>query len=201
MPLTSEQIYNELSGEDVKEILMVRFADLLNRQPEFQRHLTLPRVKMSLNIQLEVHGRNPPEFAITDEFTVRMKDEGGAVPLPDLELSAQINANTDDPTGQAPDQIREEHGLPVMEPRRGPMGTIEDVPVVREERIKYAFNVTQDYGPMRSRQGNEGPIVGAEVIGSKNGGGGRAEVSPDFTRVRNPNHLDKYDPLDVNGQK
>jgi hypothetical protein len=200
MPLSAEQVFNELTGEDVKEILMIRFADLLNSVNEFQRHLTLPRVQMSINIHMEVVGRNPPTIDIDDEFVVRMKDQGGVSASVTHELSAEISTNTDFPNGQPPDQVREEHGLPIMVPKRGPFG-IEDVPEVRTERIKYAFNVTQDYGPQRARTGQEAPVVGAEVIGNKNGGGGRAEVSPDFTRVKSSNYLDRYDSTDVNGQK
>jgi hypothetical protein len=202
MPLSAEQVYNELSGEEVKEILLIRCADLLNKVAEFQSHLTLPRVKMSIRIGLEVWGRTPPTIEINDTLTVRMSDESIAQSNIDFsgepvneELEANISADTADESGQPPDEIRVEHGLPVLEPRRTPMG-IQDVPVVREEGIKYAFNVTQDNGPMRNRTGTEGPAIGAEVIAQK--GQGKSEVGPGFEQVRNPRYRDKYRPGDVN---
>ncbi len=202
MPLSAEQVYNDLNGSDCKEILLVRFADLLNQVREFQPHLTLPRVRMSLSIHLEVFGRTPPSLDITDDLVIRMRDPGligEELTHTEVELDAEINSDTTTPGGQPPDQIREEHGLPIMTPTKGPFGT-EDVPVVREDRIKYAAFVTQDYGPMRGRTGAETPVVGGEVISQKNAGAG-PEVSPDLSRVKDPGYQDHYDSLDVNGQK
>lgn len=204
MPLSAEQVYNDLNGSDVKQILLTRFADLINQVGEFQPHLTLPRTRMILSIHLDVWGRTPPTIDITDDLIIRMRDQN-QLSLPGIEqtahdLQAEINSDTTTPTGQPPDQIREEHGLPIMTPQKGPFG-IEDVPVVREDRMKYAAFVTQDYGPARSRTGQESPVVGGDVIAVKNGGGGRTDVSPDFSRVSNLGYQDKYDSLDINGQK
>jgi len=200
MPLSSEMLYNDLDGESVKEILLIRCADLLNQVKEFNRTTTLPRVKMKLSIHLEIHGCAPPTRDFSDELLVRMRDEGPIGEVIATDYDVTIDADPTSPAGQHPDQIREEHGLPVMEPRKGAFGNIEDVPVVREDRIKYAFHVTQDYGPVRGRTGNEGPVLGAEVIGTKNAGAA-PDVLPDRSRLKDPNYKDKYDVLDVNGQR
>jgi hypothetical protein len=207
MPLSSEQVYNDLTGADVKEILLIRFADLLNKVSEFRPQLTLPRVRMSLILHLDIVGRNPPSLALADELIVRMHDqrvyregesEIPAVPV-SHDLEAVINTNPDLPGEyQPPDQVRVEHGLPIMTPQRGPLG-MEDVPIVREG-VKYAFHVTQDYGPARARTGAEGPILGSEAISIKNQGGGYSSVKPDFNRVHDPKFRDTYDDLDANGQ-
>ncbi len=193
-------VYNDLDGESVREILLIRCADLLNQVKEFNRHTTLPRVKMKIAISLEIHGCIPPSREIGDELVVRMREQDSLGEVIATTLSAEIDSDPSSPSGLHPDQIREEHGLPVMEPKKGPFGNIEDSPVVREDRIKYAFNVTQDYGPARFRTGSEGPIVGGEVIATKNSGAA-PDLPPDRSRLKDPNYRDKYDSLDVNGQK
>lgn len=180
MPLTAEQVYNDLNGEEAREILVVRLADLLNSIPEFRRNISITRARMKLSVVVDVHGRTPPKFEVNDNFTISVRNPGEA-PL-DIEvtheLSAEINSDTTTEKGQPPDQIREEHGLPVMEPRRGPMG-MEDIPVVREDGRRYAAFVTQDYGPARFRSGMEGPVVGT----IRNTHGGSGVVSPDMSRL------------------
>lgn len=197
MPLSSEQVYNDLNGSDCKEILLTRFADLLNSVQELSHNITLPRVRMSLSINLEVFGRTPSEFTITDSLTIRAQN---VQYTPELQITKELEAviNSDVRNGgQAPDQIREEHGVPIMVPTKGSFG-VEDVPTVREDRIKYASFVTQDYGPMRGRTGQEAPLFG-EVISQKNTGGGRPDVSPDMSRLSG-GYTEKYDGLDTNGQ-
>lgn len=188
MPLSAEQIYNDLSGEDVKQVLLTRFADLLSQVGEFQRHLTLPRVRMNLLVHLEVSGRTPPSFDIKDDLVVRMREVPPLQPGQEetnvnLDLEAEINSDTTTPGGQPPDQIREEHGIPVMEPVKGAFG-YQDKPVVREG-VRYASFVEQDYGPARQRTGQEGPIVGGPTIGEKNSHGqGGGPIQPDFAEWR-----------------
>lgn len=201
MPLAPEMVYNDLNGEEVKEILLTRFADLLVQVPEFKRHLTLNRVRMKLTVNFEVFGRTPPQFALSDDLIVRTRDEtaqnrefppflagNNEIFTQNRSFSAEINSDTSK-GGQPPDQVREEHGIPVQTVQKGPV-SMEDAPVVRQEGIKYAFFATQDYGPMRNRTGNEQPILG-DVISAKNTHGGRSEVGPDFTQVKDPNYVDK----------
>lgn len=206
MPLSAEQVYNELNGEEVKEILFTRLADLLNRVPEFRRHLTLPRVRMTLSIHLDIVGRNPPTLEYTDDLVVRMRDAEytpGEENSPDYaepetiahDLTANVIADTTIENGQPPDLIREEHGLPILEPQRGAFG-IEDVPIVRPG-VRYAAFIKQDYGPARGRTGAEGPMVGGEVIAVK--GQGKPDVSANpMEKVKDPNYTDMYKPGDVN---
>ncbi|HEX6825886.1 MAG TPA: hypothetical protein VF077_06150 [Nitrospiraceae bacterium] len=138
MPLSAEQVYNDLDGEEVKEILIQRFTDLLSQIPDMQRHITMPRVSMKLTVELDVWGRTPNALQIQDEFTIRMKGE------------ASVNSN---PLlgGFPADQIRDQHQLPVMEPVRTPLG-IQDQPTVRtpapfkEGGRVYAARVTLDRG-------------------------------------------------------
>lgn len=141
MPLPSEQIYNDLNGEECKEILVRRFLDLLTQSPYFMRHLTLPRVKMSLIVHLELWGCTPPELDITDEVVIRTRDLQAEPELADeATLETEIDAFSN-----PPDKLREEHGIPIPTPTRNALGYTEDKPILREG-VKYAAFVEQDRG-------------------------------------------------------
>lgn len=182
MALSTEAVYNELSGEDTFQILMTRFQDLLKSVPEFHRNITLSRVKIDIDIRLEVAGRTPPVFNVVDSFTVRSSQPGLNTFDDEITLRTAINADTDYEEGQPADQIREEHGIAVMKPFRGPMG-MEDRPALNPPEPKYepykpilkgnTLTVELDNGPARNRrevsapleknQGRSSPDVGVQT--------------------------------------
>lgn len=167
-PLSAESTYNELTGSEVKDILLMRFADLLDSVSDFQNHLTLPRVRMLLSVKLEVHGRTPPTITINDEVVLRINSNSPSLTGPGTDFSRQletelvINADSGTVEGMAPDAIRVEHSLPISVPTRSVLG-IQDVPTVMEggtylkpELIGRTLTVTLDHGPARNRTGQEG---------------------------------------------
>lgn len=227
MPLSAEVVYNELNGEEGKEILVQRVSDLLSAIPEFRRLISLNRVRMRIDIELEVWGRTPPTVSVKDEFMVLARnplaeDEGEEIHA-GYSAGSEIYANPSVPGGLHPDQIREDHALPIMVPTRGPFGhqdemivrqpaqpvppaqlskpnRVEATPEVEKgSGIRYASFVTQDYGPARSRTGNESPVIG-EIKNSGGGGGGGEVAAPNFQQVRNPSYTDRYVDGDVNKQ-
>ena len=150
MPLSSEQVFNHLTGEEVKEILIQRFSDLLDQVTEMDRRFTLPRVQMNISVYLLVWGRNPPEINISNQLTVRVDNPPPASPSDftiEGELESNISADTDS-GGFPPDQLRDSHNLPVMTPTRTAEG-IQDIPVHRpyvEGGKTYASRVELDRG-------------------------------------------------------
>src|SRR5204862_2877876 len=104
MQLPSSMVYNDLNGEEIKQVLKQRLASILDRVPFLQRHLTLPRVSMSLRVQLDqwADQPNPERLEIADSFVIENKIS--TAPTPD---------------GHPPDQVRDEHGLPIPTPHRG----------------------------------------------------------------------------------
>ena len=72
MPLPAMLTYNELNGDEVKHILENRFQQVIQGVPYFKPHITLPRVRMTLNVKLEVWADQPhPEtVALTNTLTV-----------------------------------------------------------------------------------------------------------------------------------
>lgn len=186
-PLSLESVFNELTGEECREILITRFSDILSRVPEFSRTLTLPRVKMNLTVRLEVEGRTPPAFHINDEVTLLIRPTSPSLSGPatlhhnELDEEVDISADTLDRSGTAPDQLRVEHGLPVSIPTRTPEG-IQDVPTVLEGQVYFrpelvgrTITVTQDYGPARGRTGGEG-INSIPILSDRNTHGGTPDV-------------------------
>lgn len=115
MPLPAMLTFNELNGEEVREILENRCRQVFERVPQFQRHITLPRVKITLNVKLELWADQPhPEtMSIGDSLTVVVEVE------PDIIEAQSVDAAAPIAGGHPPDQIREIHGLGVSRPDRG----------------------------------------------------------------------------------
>lgn len=122
MPLPSILTFNELNGEEVRQVIENRFRQFLDAVPYFQRHLTLPRVRIAIDMRLEQWADQPhPE-------TVRLKDGFDVVvpfeEAPDGVVEAEsVDAAAPIPGGHPPDQIREMHGLPVSRPGPGDRAT------------------------------------------------------------------------------
>jgi len=162
-------VYNDLNGEEIKQILEVRFSQLLDEVTYLQRHITLPRVKMTLSVQLDIYAESPnPERqlithsleVIDENYTPTPADNKG---YKSVDLRSSIDSS---PKGQPPDQIREEHGVPIPYPSvtldsRGRKIAIEDrlglegrevemVPGVKVDRTQREHRgtfVVQDLGP------------------------------------------------------
>lgn len=118
MPLPSMVTYNELDGTEVAGVLRNRFNDFLANVPYFQKHLTLPRVRISFQVKLEVWADQPQPDVIplSDKFDVIIERENG--PTNVLEAETTVSS-APVPGGHPPDQIREMHGLPISQPVRG----------------------------------------------------------------------------------
>lgn len=162
--LPSKQVYNELNGEEVIHIFMERLRQVLSSVPYLQRHITLPRVKLTLSAQLDVYADQPtPErHLVTDVFDVQSSsyDEGKSKGYHSIDLRSSVDSSR---KGQPADQIREEHNLPIPTPRltvdsRGQKIAIEDsleraevelmpgITVDRTEKVMRGTFITQDLG-------------------------------------------------------
>jgi hypothetical protein len=186
MPLAAEQVYNDLTGEEAKEILVTRFADLLSQYPYFKRHITLPRVQMTLSVHLDLWGCTPPTTDINDEVVIRTRE----VPAEVEQLSSADAQVEIDSRNTPPDQVRTEHGMPIMTPTRTPDG-IQDVPVVREGG-KYAKFVVQDRGGPAS-QGHlqyQDPITQAHADHNPHRGAPEIGIQADFRNMHRRNTVE-----------
>ena len=110
--------YNELDGTEVAHVIQNRVEQFLRTVPQFQKHITLPRVRINLIVKLEVWADQPsPEIIpLGDRFDVVVEKPHDPVEIYTGE-SADSSAPT--PDGHPPDQIREMHGLPISQPARG----------------------------------------------------------------------------------
>jgi len=118
MPLPAMVTYNELDGSEVAHVLSNRFNDFIQEMPYFQRHLTLPRVRITLQIKLEIWADQPaPEaISLSDRFDVVVERDRPTeiITAESVDSSAPIEG------GYPPDRIRAMHGLPIARPERGP---------------------------------------------------------------------------------
>lgn len=117
MPLPSMLTFNELNGEEVKAVLTNRFADVMREVPYFARHLTMPRVRMTLRVELEIWADQPSPETVTigDMCEVVLQD-----PVLKETIVGESVDSTAPGDGHPPDQIREWHGLPISAPAKGP---------------------------------------------------------------------------------
>lgn len=167
MALSSEQIYDELDGAEVKEILVTRLREMLNSVPDFQPHLTLPRVHMKLSVHLDIFGRRVPSLDLVNDLTLTTKRPVEQMTLAkELVAEDEVSADTGVPVpntpfdgaGQPPDQVREEHGLRTLEPVKDRAGITQqrplravgpdDVPSAPGGRRYAAFRKLEREGPV-----------------------------------------------------
>lgn len=127
MPLPSSLTYNELNGEEIKQVLIERFRTILNDVPYLQRHLTLPRIKMSLSVTLDRYAEtnSPEQSVITDRLTIINSDPSD-LDTDQLSLALAESTTLSSTVNSAPvrggqpaGQIREEHGIVDPGPVRG----------------------------------------------------------------------------------
>lgn len=204
-PLSRDLIYNDLNGEECRAILLQRITTLLAICPMFVRHLTLPRVKMTVNITLEVFECEPPIRTLTDEVVVRSPGQlgEGVDDMTGLPLKPHVYDGKEviDTFNNAPDQIREEHGLPIATPTRHPLTKqhvdvmvasgqpAPPLPAPGPPRVPY--NVPVEEGQVRVTLDRGGPVStdtkgerqnykqgtpGVGVVGNKNAERGKPEV-------------------------
>lgn len=211
MPLSSEQVYDELNGAEIKQILLQRFKDLLDSVPDFQKHLTLPRVRMRLSVHLDIFGRRNPSLDILNDFTVSTREPESRIELAkELEAEESLSADTGVPVpgtpfdgeGDPPDQVREENDLPVavsvrdrvtratqqvIQPAAAP--PVENDPSpgrLAGGRRWAAFRVLEREGPVI--QGYREYVSGHEPVISPNAGRADPEqgIQPDFRNIHKP---------------
>lgn len=164
MPLPRTLVYNDLAGDEVKHILIERFASLLNDIPYLQKHITLPRVKMRLDVALDCWAdqKNAERRTINDSVEIRSEDaeiDGDLVVA--VHKTAVIDAS---PKGDPPDKVREDHGLGVPTPTRGavaiedhvegristlPNGVVVDRTGQSSDARSNSTVIKQDFGPAR----------------------------------------------------
>ena len=139
MPRPNVQKYDELNGEEIRHVLIERFKSILDDVPYLQRHLTLPRVQMNLNITLLVYADQPtPDvLPIQDQFDIQTDVPYDGRPA---RIEADDTVSSAPRGGQPADQVREEHGLPVNRavPQRDARGehvVIVDTPDGGTQRV------------------------------------------------------------------
>jgi hypothetical protein len=166
--LPSNAAYNDLTGTEARQILEQRIGMVLDQVPYFQKHLTLPRLRMRIQVEIVLNAESPggTVIPISDDFTVTSEspDHPDAVITSDDVIDASPGPPRDG--HKPPDQIRDEHGLErppdrmsaVFDPRTAqrdlpPALPPTEIPGVRIERgsnlregIRAGTLVTQDRG-------------------------------------------------------
>lgn len=119
MPMPSMLTFNELTGEEACQVLENRFEQIMSQVPYFQRHITLPRVRMTLNVKLEIWADQPQPETVNLSNTLTVIYDGEPEPSHVIEAET-VDSSAPGNGGRPPDQIRDMHGLPIPQPGPGP---------------------------------------------------------------------------------
>lgn len=117
MALASMLTYNDLNGEEVRHVIENRVQQFFNEVTYFQRHMTMPRVRITTQVRMEVWADQPSPDVIplNDRFDVVV--ERSQEPMETISAEAVDSTSPND--GNPPDEVREMHGLPISTPTRG----------------------------------------------------------------------------------
>lgn len=193
MPLPREQVFNELNGEEIKLILCQRLRSRLDEVPYLARHLTMPRVRVTFTVKLEVYADQPtPEVhRIEDQLTLTTGSDEPVAPFVIQEIRDVVDASPglESQGHKPPDQIRYEAGLPIAVPVKQlglPVADEMVLPGVTIERGADAggqagTRIVQDYGP------RSGLLAERDTLALRNRGRGEpGPIQPDFRDSRKP---------------
>jgi hypothetical protein len=192
--LPASLTYNDLNGDEAVEILCDWFRQLLKGHYLMQPHLTLPMavldLRVSVGVDMYVGGTvpvaSPPEHLdisggvkITNEIPVAARGTSSndrqvvVVRHTDHEFATTVNA-APVPGGLPPDQVREQHGLPVPRPGYGSRDTgshlfLADIPQVDADVVaeaKRTFTAASDPDTTGGRRGDvaEGYVFSTEPV-------------------------------------
>jgi hypothetical protein len=121
------RIYNALSGDEVKQLILKEIEQAFDQVADFRPSVAFPVVRWNFTCALSVYPRDPQDIAIqkvgahvsTDATPEEMTNTTDVI----LEGQNAVGAQ-----GMlAPDQAREEAGLPVPTLRRDRTGNLVDV--------------------------------------------------------------------------
>ena len=193
--LPASLTYNDLNGDEAVEILTDWFRQLLKGHYLMQPHLTLPMAVLDLKVQVGVDmyvGGSVPVAATPDHIDitggVRLTNEipsgSGATASNDRKVvvashtehdfAATVNA-APVPGGLPPDQVREQHGLPVPRPGYGSRDTgshlfLADIPNVDADvaaEAKRVFTAQREPAADNSTGGRRGDVAEGYVFSTE----------------------------------
>ena len=193
--LPASLTYNDLNGREATEILVDWFRQLLRGHYLMQPHLTLPMAVLDLQVHIGVDmyvGGSVPVAAAPDHIDIngstRITNE-----IPDAargtssfdrqvvearhtehDFAATVNA-APVPGGLPPDQVREQHGLPVPRPGYGSRDTgshlfLADIPDVDADvaaEAKRVFTAAPATAAPDSTGGRRGDVAEGYVFSTE----------------------------------
>jgi len=134
-----EPLFHAITGEEFKEILLKDLRKALEDSGQFLPHITFPLVKWKFKLECIV----VPRQAIDAEPELVV--EGGEALIYGLkkdDKDPKTIVITHEELIDTPDQARQDRGLPIPTPVRGPDGSLEDAmvksakPESQETRVK-----------------------------------------------------------------
>ena len=115
------QLYNALSGPELRELILKKVTTLLDDSGKFDFHLTYPNCQFAVTIQVHLPVTRDRNFELkvkVDENPLPSDVEAETIVLQDSIIESQDNP---------PDKIRDDNQMPVSVPEvlKHPSGVIE----------------------------------------------------------------------------
>jgi hypothetical protein len=121
------RVYNALQGDEVKKIILREVEQAFNEVADFRPSVAFPVLRWQWNLKIDCYPRDPQNIEIqkTGAHVATDATDEELTSTQPIELSGQ---NAVGAAGMlAPDQAREEAGLPVPTLRRDRSGNLVDV--------------------------------------------------------------------------
>ncbi len=139
-----EPLFHAITAEEFKRILLKDLEKALDESGQFPPHITFPLVKWNFTLECVI----VPRQAIDAPAELVVK--GGSALLYDLkkdDVDPITVKFTQDDLIDTPDLARQEHGLPIPTPVRGPDGSLEDAMVLSTKAEKEETSVQVEVNP------------------------------------------------------
>jgi len=140
--------YNDINGEEMGQILMQRFQEIVQEVPSFKAHLTFPRMKARITVEIITEADDPnayPVLGVVDLLEIQNR----------VTLTTEIDAS---PTGDPPDKVRLDHGIQPYEQVRTFDSTGRAISIADKkpeaETIPPVFRISEP-----SKEGYQGVVV------------------------------------------
>lgn len=127
----TQQLYNPLSGPELKELILKKCNTILDNSGKFDAHISWPNCQFYINIQVHL------PVTKDRDFTLQAKVEEQQLP-PDVETETlNLVGSTIESGENPPDKIRDDNQMPVSIPEvKVSKGGIVEVIEKKEIRTK-----------------------------------------------------------------
>lgn len=108
------RLFSALNGQEVEHIILSEIRKAMDADEQFRQHLTYPKVEWEWEVRVKVHDQENGEFSVSIAGAVNVKQTEPLITV--LKGGRQVTKTSEDQVGvQAPDEARQDAGIPMLE--------------------------------------------------------------------------------------